>query len=432
MTAVETGLILFSISLLVGVIALVRLLGQTFAWSPELQRKSVHIATGLYALTLPLTFSRPWPVVLMMCIAITIMLVLRLPRTAASGLGATLHSVERKSFGDILLAVAVGFTFARSTNRPILFVLPVAILTLSDAAAALTGVRYGRNQFTVEAGVKSIEGSVMFFFVTLVLSMIALLLLTDAARLNVVVLALLLAAFATLIEADSWQGLDNLFVPVGAHLFLARHLGAPPTDLLGVVAVLIGLIVLFVITGRRLGLTVHAARSYAVLVFLILSVTHSHNALLPLAALAAQFVASKRRPCSSPFPNLDLLAAVALVSLFWLFMGEWHGLNAINMFNLTFAAVAAGLLSAAGLRTWPAGVAAWVVLGATVLALSAVNSPDTQWYGVLWPWVIVTVATAWMLPKLMGDAFDRGRSIRITAVALLFPVALFALGAITR
>ena len=98
------------------------------------------------------------------------------------------------------------------------------MLTLSDAAAALIGTRYGRKLFAVEAGTKSLEGVAMFFLVTWIVAMVLLLLMTDIGRVNVVLLSLAVAAFGALVEADSWRGFDNLFVPVGIHLFLARHL----------------------------------------------------------------------------------------------------------------------------------------------------------------------------------------------------------------
>ncbi len=189
------------------------------------------MATGIYALTLPFTFSEPWPVLVLAALAALVLLVLRLPRFANTGLGTTLHGVERKSYGELLLALSVGFIFYFSVGKIVLYVLPIAVLTLSDAAAALIGTRYGRKHFAVEAGTKSLEGVAMFFMVTWILGMV-LLLMTDIGRVNVVLLSLVIAAFGALVEADSWRGFDNLFVPVGIHLFLASHLETQPLQLL--------------------------------------------------------------------------------------------------------------------------------------------------------------------------------------------------------
>jgi phytol kinase len=221
------GLIVFSIALLLGAMAAVKLLARRFELAPELQRKLVHVSTGLYALTLPLTFRDRWPVVVLILASIVVMLALRLPLLARSGLASTLHAVERKSYGEIYLSCAVGFLFFQSQDQPILYVLPILTLTLSDAAAALVGTSYGRKRFPVEGGVKSVEGVVAFFVVTWLLAMILLLAMTDAPRLSVIALGLLVAAFGALVEADSWRGLDNLFVPLSLYFLLAGNLNAP-------------------------------------------------------------------------------------------------------------------------------------------------------------------------------------------------------------
>ena len=143
--ATQLGLIVVSIALLLGIMAAVRALARRYGWSPELQRKCIHIATCVYALTLPLTFSATWPVLVLVAVSLAVMLVLRLPRFAKEGLGSTLHGVGRKSYGELLLAVAVGFLFFRSVGSPVLYVLPITVLALSDAAAALTGTRYGQK-----------------------------------------------------------------------------------------------------------------------------------------------------------------------------------------------------------------------------------------------------------------------------------------------
>ena len=117
--ATQLGLIIASIALLLGIMAAVRALARRYGWSPELQRKCIHIATGLYALTLPLTFSATWPVLVLAAVSLAVMLILRLPRFAREGLGSTLHGVERESYGELLLVLAVGFLFFRSAGTPV-------------------------------------------------------------------------------------------------------------------------------------------------------------------------------------------------------------------------------------------------------------------------------------------------------------------------
>jgi phytol kinase len=428
--AAQLGLIVASIAMLLGIMAAVRALARRYGWSPELQRKCVHIATGAYALTLPLTFSATWPVLILVALALIVMLVLRLPRFAKEGLGSALHGVERESYGELLLALAVGFVFFESTGRPVLYVLPITVLTLSDAAAALTGTRYGKKFFQVEAGTKSHEGVAMFFLVTWIVAMVLLLLMTDIERVNVILLALVIAAFGALVEANSWRGLDNLFVPVGIHLFLASHLQTPPVELLLLAFAFVAILMVMVSQASRLGLSAHAASSYTVLVFLICAVTAPHNAILPLAAVFGHLLARNMRPTRSPYPDLDFLAVIAGVALFWLFLGEYTQKNALNVYNLTFAGSALVFLTlASGRRLFLAGIAA-ALLFAGILEIAKWNPAPSQWQGILWPWVAASLALCLCVPALRPDFLDRHRSVRTVALALPVPLVLFVTRAV--
>ena len=425
MTWAEAGLATASIALLLSVMAVVHRLARRFDWSAELQRKTVHVATGVYALCLPLLFADAQPVMILMGVAVAIMLVMRLPVLVRSGPGAALHGIGRTSYGDLLFAVAIAATFFQAQGEAVLYLLPIAVLTLSDAAAALTGIRYGRQTFTVEATTKSVEGSTIFFLVTWLLAMVALLLLTDVDRPNVVLLGLAVAAFGTLVEADSWRGFDNLFIPVGLQLFLIGYLDADLGALAGAIGSLLGLILALMLIGTRLGLTSHAARAYAVLMFLILTTTSVYNAFFAVAVLAAHLYARSRRPCRAAFPDLDMLAAMALIALFWLVFGEWFQQNAINLFNLTFAALALALVSTAGIRTLPLGlpIAATLLIGVELVADG--HGDHTRWYGALWPWSALALTVAWIAPRVRRSIFDNSRSLRLSGVALSVPLTVY-------
>jgi phytol kinase len=426
----QLGLIVASVAMLLVVMVAVKLAGRRYAWSAELQRKCVHVATGLYALTLPLTFSERWPVLVLIGVAGAVMLVLRQPRFAKAGLGSALHGVERTSYGELLLALSVGFIFCFSIDRPVLFVLPITVLTLSDAAAAMIGTRYGRRLFAVEAGTKSLEGVAAFFLVTWIVAMVVLLTMTDIGRVNVALLSLAIAAFGALVEADSWRGFDNLFVPVGIHLFLAGHLETSPPALLLLTAIFIATLAAILSLAPLLKLTNHAARGYAVLIFLICAVTAVHNAILPVTAVLAHLVARSARPCLSRYPDLDFLAVVAGVALFWLFVGELTAHNALDAYNLTFAGSALVFLTvAAGHRLLFAGLAG-VLLCVVMLTIARWNADATQWRAVLWPWVAASFAVCLWVPAIWPQLLDRYRGPRAVALALPVPLALFVTGAL--
>lgn len=420
-------LILLSVAGLLMAMACVASLAKRFDWPGELQRKCVHVATGLYALTLPLVFGEVWPVLSLCFLSVFVMGLMRIPAFAKSGIGSTIHGVERRSYGEILLAISVGFLFFRSIGNPVLYVLPILVLTFCDAAAALTGVRYGRRLFAVEDGTKSLEGVVMFFLLTFIIAMITLLLMTDVPELNVILLSFIVAAFGAQLEADSWRGLDNLFVPVGLHLFLQNNINLPPLGLVGGAVLFIAIVAGLQMTAPALGLTRHAARGYGVLSFLILSVTAPHNAIMPLAAFAAFLILRRAAPGTSRYPDLDFLAAAASTAALWLFLGELGGDNAINLYNLTFAGVATvfATLVARGRRALVAGVLA-VGLGATVYTLQSLNDAGARWMPVFPAAIAATLVLCWAVPYQRPDLFEQHRTFKVFAIAIAVPLMIFA------
>ncbi|MEM8725213.1 MAG: hypothetical protein AAGE86_06810, partial [Pseudomonadota bacterium] len=335
--AMQVLLAIGSVGALLGVMGLVKRAAAQWEWEPEVQRKLVHIATGLYAITLPWLFPDRWPVYMLVGMSLFVLMILRTPRVARHGLGSTLHGVERQSYGDILLAIAVGVTFFLAGDEKVLFVLPMAVLTLADAAAALAGSAYGKRFFAVEEGQKSVEGTVIFLMTTLLVAMCCLLLISDVPRHNVVALSLAVALFGTLIEAESWRGLDNFFLPVGLILYLSSNLSAP---LVGFVAELLFLATAIAashVVGQRLGLRSHTIRVYVILGFLILSTSQIQNTVLPIAMLGAHALARRTAPCAAAYPHLDLATVLAFVSVGWFALGTSTGLNASLFYQSTMA-----------------------------------------------------------------------------------------------
>ncbi len=422
--ALSLVLLAGSVALLMGVIAAVRYAGERFGWHAEVSRKTIHVAIGLYAMALPLLFDTRLPVVILLLIALALMGWLRLPQVRTSGLGKAIHAVERRSLGDIWLALAIGFVFLQSEGEYIFYALPLAIITLSDTAAALTGSAYGRSRFAVENGVKSWEGVVAFFMVSVIVAMAMLLLLTDAPRLNVVVLAFAIAAFGAIVEAVSWRGLDNLFVPICLQFFIKGYLFAEPMAL-ALIALQFGVAVIAVaVIARRLALSVHASRAFVIAIFLFLGAGGPYGAVVPMFAIAAHLIA-RRRPCASPHRDLDFIATLCGAGLIWFFVGETIGPSALSFYNLGMAGMALGLLVVATGGRIAAGAVLTIAVGAGYIALlslapgHALHSPYLPLVAaasLLLVTALVLARTAW---------FDRWRAPRLGAVANLVPFAAY-------
>jgi phytol kinase len=352
------------------------------------------------------------------------MLVLRRP---GSRLGQTLHGVERQSYGDLLLALSVGLCLFLAGDRLYLYVLPIAVLTLSDAFAALAGKAYGSIHFTVEEGQKSVEGSAVFFAITLLISFVCLMLMTDLAPLNIIVLSLMVASFGTYVEALSWRGFDNMFLPLGLLVFLAVHAEDSLADLAALVVLFALSVFAFTRVAARIGLSKHAARVYVVAVFLLLAVTEVQNAIFPLFVLGAHAWCRKATPCTAKYPDLDIVAALALVSFGWLALGNATQWNAVSFYGLTTMALMIGLCALALTRQSLAVrivVLVAIVAGALVLRAVIINvNPDTSnWNGPMWAIGVISAVGMAIIPSIYPSGFVRARVTKLTLLALAIPL----------
>jgi dolichol kinase len=426
--SVATGLalIVFSVGLLLAAMAAVKALARLYDLGPELQRKLVHVATGLYALTLPLTFHDRWPVVTLIAVSVAVLYALRLPRFARGGFASALHGVERQSHGEIYLCLAVGFLFFQSQREPALFVAPVLTLTLADAAAALIGTSYGRKRFPVAAGYKSVEGVATFFVVTWLSTMIVLLLLTDSPRATVVMLSFLTAAFGAFVEASSWRGLDNLFIPLSIYFLLAGRLNAPVGELCALAIIFLSAITIISRFAPKLKLSLHAARAYGVLVFLICAIADPQHAIFPVLVIFGHLAAERKAPAHSDFPDLDLVGAIAGGSAAWLFLGRYFGHSAIDCYDLTFAAMTAiyVVLTFGRRERWAIAILL-PVLAAAAFASTGWNHAEADWHGLFWPWIGAAIAVAAGAAAAAPWLYERHRALRAFAVAAATPLALF-------
>ncbi len=423
--ALQIALALASVAVLLGLMALVRRGARAMGLAAEVQRKLVHVGTGLYALCLPWIFPDRWPVYMLIGLTLIVMLGLRLPRFA-KGIGGALHGVERSSYGDFLLAGSVGLCFFLAEGQALLYVLPLAVLTLADAAAALVGTRYATRLYKVEEGYKSLEGTVAFFVVTLTLSVVCLLGLTDLPLANVLALALMVTGFGTLVEAQSWRGFDNLFLPLGLLLFLSVHLESNLLELIVLAMIFMASLLGFHAVGTRVGLSGHACRVYVVAMFLVLAVTAPQNALLPALVLCAHVWARVQAPGRDEYGDLDVVAALALISFGWLAVGNAVGASAIGFYGLTAMGLCMGLSVIA-----LCGYVPWIILISLALfALREVvvmlNPAPSNWAEPLGVWAGANLVLMAGLPLFLPGVFARDRVLKMTALALILPIISYA------
>jgi phytol kinase len=427
--AIQITLALGSVGVLLGLMAGVRRMARRLEIGAEVQRKLIHVATGLYALSLPWLFPDRWPVYVLIGVTLVVMLVLRLPN---SRLGKTLHGVERQSYGDLLLAVSVGLCLFLAGDDLYLYVLPIAVLTLADAAAALAGSTYGTRFFRIEDGRKSVEGSAVFFLITLLISIVCLMLMTPLPPLNILVISMMVAGFGTLVEAASWRGFDNLFLPLGLLIFLSVHAGNSLAELFSFAGLFVASILAFRHVAPLIGLNRHAAHVYVTAVFLLLAVTAVQNAIIPILVLAAHAWSRSAAPGEARFPDLDIVAALALVSFGWLALGTATGLNAVTFYGVTAIGMVMGLsaVALAG-RLMIVRVLSFAIIALVVGLLHALafalNPEASTWNGPMWGLVLASMGLAALAPSILSRGLDGDRVAWITALSLALPLPAYLL-----
>ena len=217
------------LAVLGAVVLLLALLGvcRRFAIGSEVMRKLAHIGTGLLALTFPWLFTSVKPVFLICGLALLLLAAISAIPAARAKLGASLYSVDRESHGEFYFPIGVAVLFFLTHGNKLFYLIPILVLTLADAVAAVLGSIYGRNPYEGMGGKKSVEGSVAFFTVAFFAVHIPLLLCSDLGRPQTLFVALDIALVVTLLEAVSWRGLDNLIIPLGGLLLLHIYTALP-------------------------------------------------------------------------------------------------------------------------------------------------------------------------------------------------------------
>jgi phytol kinase len=227
---------------------------------PETRRKLLHVGSGLLTLPFPFLFADVWPVLLLTGSTAVFLAAVKFLPPGRRRFGGILPGVGRTTFGELYFPTAVALIFWLSHGEhPIMFVVPVLVLSIADAGSAVIGMRYGTTPYG--SAHKTIEGSLAFAVVAFVCIYLPLLVWGPSrgsgqgvGQIEAVLIALTLALAVTLIEGVARRGRDNLFIPVGTYFILGAllDLDIPGLQLwLVIVVALVGLIVMRVGSTQR-------------------------------------------------------------------------------------------------------------------------------------------------------------------------------------
>jgi len=344
---------------------------------PELLRKCLHVGMGLVAISFPWLFDESWPVLVLGAISLVGMAAMRTVKTLSTSVGMVVSSVGRVSLGEIYFPVAIAvqwhlylYAVAPDEYRVLLYCIPLLLLTLADAAAALVGVNYGNQQYETSEGMKSAEGSLAFFLCAFLCVHIPLLLGSDVGRAETLVIALLLALVAMLFEAIAWAGLDNLILPLVGYLLLRIYLGLTLADLEMRLAVTLGLMIFAFVYRTHTNLLGSALLGACLVGYLSWALGGWRWIMPPLTVFLGHTLLSPRTEANSRrIHNIHAVIAVSAWGLFSLFIYRLLDQPEpafFYLFTLSFAAQL-GMIAVARLAYDYPGLPTMVLLGICVL-----------------------------------------------------------------
>ena len=128
-----------------------------------------------------------------------------------------INSVGRQSLGTFFYAVSIGVLMGifLYLHQPQYAVLGIMIMALGDGLAALIGKRFGKHKYIVFGSQKSWEGSLTVTLSSYFIC-VTLLFIVQGNIWQTWIISLIVALIATILEAFSFLGIDNLTVPIGS------------------------------------------------------------------------------------------------------------------------------------------------------------------------------------------------------------------------
>jgi phytol kinase len=179
-------------------------------YSTDFTRKVIHIAVGMWAYGTVLIFENWTSAIIPPAAFILINAISYRQETFKS-----METGEKGRLGTIYFPFSFAILVWILWDHPHILVASLMPMTWGDALAAVIGGRIGRRKFSFLGSVRSLEGSITMFIASLAATLVPLLLIEPGAgNFGYAILAsLLVSASATLLEAISPWGIDNLTVP---------------------------------------------------------------------------------------------------------------------------------------------------------------------------------------------------------------------------
>ncbi len=208
--------IIISFVFIFGVLGIAETLRKQLHYTPDFTRKVVHVSVGMWSLGTVLLFQNRW-----MAIVPPLVFVVLNYISYRQDMFKAMENADKSNMGTVYFPLAFAIIILIFWNTPDKVVAALMPMTWGDAMAAVLGKRFGRISYTILGHTRTVEGSLSMFFFSGIATFLALWLLPPGINLWAALgVSLGIALAASLAEAVSPWGIDNLSVPAVAVLIL--------------------------------------------------------------------------------------------------------------------------------------------------------------------------------------------------------------------
>jgi len=208
------GAFFLGIGLILGIMELAK---GVFNLSSEFMRKAVHVIVGILVILSPFIFESQYPPLLLAFI----FLILNGMAIKYKFLPA-IHNTERKTYGTVYFPLTFMVLCITSWHHPVTFIVALSILTFADTIAAIWGkFRSKSPKLALWHDKKSVAGSTAMFLSSFIIILSITIFfswftssMSIISPINVFLIALITSIGATIGEAISSKGSDNLTAPL--------------------------------------------------------------------------------------------------------------------------------------------------------------------------------------------------------------------------
>jgi len=194
-----------------GILLLSEYLSRAKGVHSELTRKLVHIAVGMFVAFWPFFLS--WRQIQLLSLAFLVIVLI----SVKLDIFRSIHAVKRNAVGEVMFAMVIGLLAFISTS-PWVFMAAMLHLSLADGMAAIVGLLWGEgNSYKVFGHVKSLAGSLAFFFTSLCIVLVYAMFSGEPYSGTTIII---LPVMATIAENLAVNGTDNLVIPLLVALVL--------------------------------------------------------------------------------------------------------------------------------------------------------------------------------------------------------------------